>query len=203
MEHPTSEVLIRYSEHQLPEAERAAVEEHLTLPCPQCRALAARLVVVLEAAGADRTYSPSAAVLRRAFAIFRKRSKISAQNRDNLPARLVFDSRRQVSLAGVRGPLQNRQLLFRVGKVDIDLQITPEQDNRRLVGQVLGAEDAKGGPSAFVSLTGKSGDVVQGVEADRLGQFAFRRIPPGTYDLVFDLQGQEIAITDLDLGDNA
>jgi hypothetical protein len=93
-------------------------------------------------------------------------------------------------------------MLFRVGKVDIDLQISPEKDDRKLIGQILGSEDARGGPSAFVSLTGKSGEVVQGAEADHLGQFAFRRIPSGMYDLVFDIQGQEIAITDLDLGND-
>jgi hypothetical protein len=93
-------------------------------------------------------------------------------------------------------------MLFRVGKIDIDLQITPERDERRLVGQILGSEGSGDGPPALVSLTGKNGKVVQDAEADRLGQFAFRRIPSGTYDLVFDVQGQEIAITDLDIGDD-
>jgi hypothetical protein len=202
MQHPTPELLIRYTEHQLPEADRAALDEHLALPCPQCRAVVARLGTVLQAIAHERSFAPPASVLRRAFSIFRKRSRISEQAAHPLPARLLFDSRLQPSLVGVRGPLQNRQILFRVGKIDIDLQIAPDQEDRRLVGQILGSEDARGGPSAFVSLTGKGGDVIQGAEADHLGQFAFRRIPSGTYDLVFDIQGQEIAITDLDLGND-
>jgi hypothetical protein len=199
MQHPTIEILLDYVEHQLTEADRAALDEHLALPCPQCNAVIARLGAVLQAATDDHSYAPPDGVLRRAFSVFRKRSRISEQAGRYLPVRLLFDSRLQPSLAGVRGPLQNRQMLFRVGKIDIDLQIATDQDERKMIGQILGSEDARGGPSAFVSLTGKGGEVVQGAEADHLGQFAFRRIPSGKYDLVFDLQGQEIAITDLDL----
>ena len=202
MQHPTNQLLINYVEHQMPEAERALLEAHLSLPCPQCQAAVARIEDVLQAVQQDRTYAPPAAVLRKAFSVFRNQTKVTEQSRKPLLARLLFDSRLQPSLAAVRGPLQNRQMLFRVGKVDIDLQITPENDERKLVGQILGSEDARGGPSAFVSLTGKSGAVVQGAEADHLGQFAFQQVPSGTYDLVFDIQGQEIAITDLDLGND-
>jgi hypothetical protein len=201
MQHPTHESLISFVEHQLPEAELAALEEHLTLPCPECRTAVARLERTLHALSADRSYSPPQSVLRRALALFRRRSRIWMQARQPLRPALIFDNWLQPSLVGVRGRAQNRQMLFRVGKIDIDLQITPERDERKLVGQILGSEDAKGSPSALVCLTCKNGKVVQDVEADHLGQFAFRRIPSGTYDLVFDLQGQEIAITDLDLGD--
>ncbi len=202
MQHPTYDTLIRYIEHQLREGGLAAVEQHLALPCPQCRGTIARLDVVLQAAGGKSTYSPPAVVLRRAFSMFRKRSKMAGPTRRTALAKLVFDSWLQPSFAGVRGHVQNRQMLFRVGKLDIDLQITPERDDRKLVGQILGSEESGGGPPAFVSLTRKNGEVFQGAETDHFGQFAFRRIPSGTYDLVFDVRGQEIAITDLDLGNN-
>jgi hypothetical protein len=202
MQHPSLDLMIRFVERQLEEGERASIEEHISLPCAECQVKMRRLETVLQRQASQRDYMPPAAVLRKAFAVYRKRDVVSGEVRLPARARLLFDSWLQPSLAGVRGHLQTRQMLFRVGGVDIDLQITPGGDDRRLVGQILGSEDARGGPSAFVSLTGKHGEVFQGAEADHLGQFAFRSVPFGTYDLVFDIEGQEIAITDIDLGDD-
>jgi hypothetical protein len=40
------------------------------------------------------------------------------------------------------------------------------------------------------------------VETDSFGQFAFRQVPSGIYDLVFDLGAQEVSINSLELSND-
>jgi hypothetical protein len=44
--------------------------------------------------------------------------------------------------------------------------------------------------------------VQRSVEADSLGQFTFKQIPPGVYDLTIDLGSQEVAITGLEFSND-
>ena len=202
MEHPTIETLINFAENQLPESEQALVKEHLSGSCQQCSAFLIRMRRLLDAAKNEGVFTPPDAELRKAIAAFKKRGSARQETRKPILASLFFDSRTRPSLAAVRGAQSGRQVLFKAGQYDIDLQIVPEHGDTRLVGQVLGSDQLEEGLSVFVSLNDQNGEVIQGAESDRHGQFAFRKLQPGRYDLVFDLQDQEVAIKSLELGDD-
>jgi len=91
-------------------------------------------------------------------------------------------------------------MLFTAEQVDIDLKIKPGREDHELLGQVLDIRQSTGFLPAFVSLQNNEGQQ-RATETDSLGQFAFHGITSGTYDLVFDLDDQEIAITGLEFQD--
>jgi hypothetical protein len=113
-------------------------------------------------------------------------------------AALRFDSRLQLSAAGTRGAGRGRQMLFTTEQVDIDLQVKPGRTDSDLTGQMLSTQDSGEALTAFVSLQSTAGTWQQATETDSLGQFTFRQIPSGSYDLTFDLGNQEIAIPGLE-----
>jgi hypothetical protein len=65
---------------------------------------------------------------------------------------------------------------------------------------VLDARQSTGFLPAFVSLQNAEGQQ-RATETNPLGQFAFHGVSSGTYDLVFDLDNQEIAVTGLEFRD--
>ncbi len=202
MVHPNFEALVSYVEGQLPESDRAEMEQHLSSSCQTCNEKVNRLRAVLKAAKADQTIAPPAAVLRKAIAIRKKRSAPAREPRLRVLAQLLFDSRIQLSPMALRGVAHTRQMLFTTQQMDIDLQITPERGENNLVGQILGSDQTNDPSLAFVSLKKENGEVIKGAETDSLGQFTIRQIPPGVYDLVFDLDSQEVAITSLEFSND-
>lgn len=199
MTHLNYEILASYIENNLDFVEREGVEKHLAQPCLQCGAKLARLRSVFEVAAADKTAAPPADVLTRAVVLYKKPSSNPVQSILRVFAHLQFDSRLQMSSLPTRGAARSRQMLFTAEQVDIDLQITPDNGEHSLMGQVLSsAEDAESS-SAFVCLQQESGMLVRGVETDALGQFAFKEVPSGIYDLVFELGNQEVTIKSLEI----
>lgn len=200
MSHPTYTTLLGYIANQLPDVDRAKIEEHLfSQTCQQCTGKIARLRAVLEATTKDRTVAPPVAILRRAIALHSKRTINPLEPVLQTLAKLEFDSRLQPSQMLSRGASKLRLLLFSTPQVDIDLQITSEDDDHNLVGQVLSSEQVNEPMLAFVSLKNETGLMFKGTETDSLGQFTFRQIPTGVYNLVFDIDSQIVAITNVEL----
>lgn len=197
MTHPNYQSLLNYVEDQLSGSERAKVETHLSTACEQCNKKLALLRSALAAAAEDRSLAPPAEVLSRAVALYKARPRPAPHLR--VLAKLNFDSRFQMSALATRGAGQTRQMLFTTEQVDIDLQMIAEGEAHNLVGQVLGVDDGDKAPGAFVSLQSADGALTKGTETDSLGQFVFKQIPSGVYDLVFDLGSQDVAITGLEL----
>jgi hypothetical protein len=148
----------------------------------------------------DRTVAPPENVLKRAVEISHGRRE-SHQRKPwlRVVAALSFDSRLQFSAAATRGAARGRQMLFTTEQVDIDLQIKPGPTDSDLMGQMLSTTSSGEVLPAFVSLQSSAGTWLRATETDSLGQFIFRQIPSGIYDLVFDLENQEVAITGLEL----
>jgi hypothetical protein len=199
MPHPTYKTLISYIEDQLLDDDRSRVEAHLSASCPHCSEKIARIRAALAAAAEDRTLAPPPEVLSRAVALYQKRPKPSLRPHLRVLAKLHFDSRFQMSALATRGAGRTRQMLFTTEQVDIDLQMIQEGENHNLVGQVLGSDEADKLSEAFVSLQSEDGGLIKGIETDALGQFVFKQIPSGVYDLVLDLGSQDVAITGLEL----
>ena len=199
MTHSTYEALLNYLENRLSSDERSQVDAHLAV-CLQCSKRLSRIQVVLQSVAKDRTVAPSAEILKRAVEL----SHASPKSAEHTPwmrviAALRFDSRLQFSAAATRGIARNRQMLFTTQQVDIDLQVRSGSTDNDLIGQVLPTQSSESVISAFVSLNNSAGTVLRATETDSLGRFTFRQLAFGTYDLVFDLGDQEVAIAGLEL----
>lgn len=202
MTHPNYETLLNYIENKLNTVEKTEVDKHLSLPCPVCKNKVAQLYTLFNVMAKDKTVAPPANVLNRAIAAHQKQKNTMLNPILRALATLQFDSRLQLSAMASRGAARTHQVLYTAQHVDIDLKITPEHGEHNLVGQVLADEKTDDLSTAFVTLQDKTGGMLQGVETDSFGQFVFRQIPSGTYDLLFDLGGQEVSISSLELGND-
>lgn len=202
MIHPNYETLIKYVEDQLSMSDLTRTEEHLSHPCQECNNKVTQLRIVLEAVKKNKTVAPPSDVLNRAVAAFRDRPATAHRPLLRVLAELLFDSRLQLSPMGSRGAARTRQMLFTTQHVDIDLSITPEHRDHNLLGQILDREQVDAPSGAFVSLQNEIGTLLRSIETDPLGQFTFKQIPPGVYDLVIDLGSQEVAITGLEFSND-
>jgi len=200
MPHLTYTSLLGYIGNELPAAARTKIEDHLfSDSCQQCAGKLTRLQKVLKVVTEDRSVAPPASVLVKAFDVYEKRPILARQPLKQVLAILSFDSRLQFSPMAARGVVHTRQMLFTADDVDIDLQMTPEDGDHNVTGQVLGSEQAHQSPQAFVSLQNEAGAIVEGTQTDSHGQFTFRQVPPGVYHLVFDLDSQQVSISRLEL----
>lgn len=120
-----------------------------------------------------------------------------------LAAVLTFDSWAASPLAaGLRGPGQTtRQLLFSADGRDVDLRISPAEDNRFvLTGQVFGPDD-----TGIARLQAHAADNAspapeqQGL-LDDMGEFRLPAVAAGRYVLSLQLGDDEIVLPPIDLG---
>lgn len=198
MAHLTYETLINYLEGRLSVEARSAAERHLSEPCETCQRRRVVLQRTLRSAAEDQTTSPPASVLKRAIDIPLTHPRNIPGLLTRLIAALTFDSHLQVSSALTRGAARERQMLFSAEQVDIDLQIKSGSEGHDLIGQVLGGQTS-GNASAFVSLQRSTSQLLKATETDSQGQFIFRGVTSGVYDLLFDLENQEIAVMGIEV----
>lgn len=133
-------------------------------------------------------------VLQRAFAVWRPRSPAVSPLR-RLLAALSFDSGWMPQPAlGTRGAgARQRQLLYTVEGLDLDLRITPQPDGRYVLGgQVLG-------PEGGISLTLAAGDDRQSCTPDELGEFRFQPVGGGECRLQLTHGDAEVELPPIDL----
>lgn len=198
MAHFKYETLLNYFEEQLSAEERSQIDAHM-LSCQRCTRRFALLRKVFQSVAGDRTVAPPESVLKQAVEIGHGRRAPSPHKPwMRVIAALNFDSRLQPSAAATRGAARGRQMLFSTEQVDIDLQIRPGRTDSDLLGQMLSTQRSGEILPAFVSLQSSAGALLRATETDSLGQFAIRQIPSGSYDLIFDLDDQEVAITGLE-----
>jgi hypothetical protein len=199
MTHPSFEIFLGYVEETLSPEARREVENHLSLPCRDCERQIAQLRRVAQAIRGDETISPPPQVLNQVMKLYRQHMKEVKPSGVQVIAQLLFDSRLQPSAAMVRGSSQTRRILYSAQQVEIDLQVTPDQGFHNMIGQVLDSSRPEEFTQAFVSMrNNQTGEFMEGKETDLLGQFNFLNIPPGQYDLVFELDTQEVTIRSLD-----
>lgn len=195
MKHLNTTLLLDYIEQTLDDAVRIRVEAHLNKPCQQCLTRLASLARLVNLMIDDRTYAPPAAVVEIAKRSFRK--EVERQPRLSLIASLVFDSLRQPSLAAMRGIQTARQFLYSTEDYDIDIQVKNDESAFSVIGQILG-DDIQTQSQAHVCLK-KYDETISCLHSDMLGQFTFKRITPGEYQLIFQFEDVEISIQDLNL----
>ncbi len=196
--HPTFETLLDFLDNRLPKAMGDQVAAHLALPCSVCQGEIESMRHVLQLLRNERLSEPPTAAVQRAMRLFRRfYDRSSADERPRLIARLLFDNLLLVpGAAAVRGPANERQLLYGVEGFDIDLQIAGEgsQGSLRLLGQVMSpSDDLSQVHGGLVQLTREDGAAVSAT-TDELGTFAFQALVPGDYELWLDLPRAKIWI---------
>jgi hypothetical protein len=115
---------------------------------------------------------------------------------ERLLASLTFDSGLQPALSGVRSAgaqETQQQLVYATDLADVAINIQRRQ-NRRLYlsGQIFPTGDVE--PEGFIVQLLRGSKEVGIAAADDLGEFAFRELEPGTYELVLSNEEYEILI---------
>jgi len=112
-----------------------------------------------------------------------------------LVASLTFDSLTNAPAFGLRSQTTaGRQLIYSTETADIDVRVSPENDQWQIAGQLLGA-DCTGGD---VDLVGD--DFSASAELNELCEFSFGSVPAGAYKISIRLPDQSIETPRLELG---
>ncbi|MGH9880267.1 MAG: hypothetical protein ACRD6N_02435, partial [Pyrinomonadaceae bacterium] len=134
-------------------------------------------------------------VVAYAKTIFRKRA-VSGEPAllRRIVAALSFDSMNVAPAYGVRsGHAASRQLVYSSESHDVDLRITPQNDQWVVAGQVLGEHCARG----EVKLEGETGTAVAAL--NELCEFTLPAVSAGSYKLLLRLADVEVEVPRLEL----
>lgn len=201
------ETLLDYAEGRLPEHERTALAARLK-DDPAAAAVVARYRAAASTLRTDDSVPAPASVIAAAKTIFDPKMlphRPGLMERiDRIIATLIFDSRVQPSLSGLRGRGDSFQVTFEVADAEIDLQAErlersgaaagPEQ--WRLTGQVMSRSP---GGHFTVELIGASGvkETAQAAGDDR-GVFSLSAAP-GRYDVVLTFGERTIILRGIEI----
>lgn len=102
-----------------------------------------------------------------------------------LYAQLVWDSRKQLSLQGVRNAaLRNFRLVHTTEWVEVDVVLTPEQTNFNLEGELIPVQEDELTLPALLQLQLPEQDKFYETETTEQGRFSFEGIVAGSYVLL-------------------
>ncbi len=137
MKHIAQERLAEFVRESLPQADAAAIREHLDA-CSECTQIVGLFRDVVRVGADEAAYEPPAGIVQIAKAYFATQQNRAPQ--PNSAFELLFDSLAQPVAAGARATVASaRQLLYRVGTVYVDMRVDSENNSDRaaLVGQML------------------------------------------------------------------
>lgn len=193
--HIAFERLADLAEGRLKEAERREALAH-TRSCERCSAELARLESVINLMRTDESLDAPRDLVFAAKNLFKARAAESRQKSlaSRILAALSFDSGAQLTPAfGLRsGQSTARQLLYSAGESDLDLRLTPAEDDTWVVsGQVLG--ECYGGEVELQSADGTKSVA----ELNEVCEFRFEPVSAGSYTLRLRLGEMEIEVPEL------
>lgn len=197
----TYEQLIQFAAGELSGAEQQRVAAFVQ-NSPQAAATVAAFRHAAEALRTDASVAPPAETLARAKQLFATRPQPAAapswlERAQRLLASLVFDSRPQAALAGVRGAGSGFQLAFESTVADVDLSAEPSADDTwRLMGQVT-PRSGVGVVELVITLHGTLAPI-RTVSTDEHGVFTLE-IPPGNFDVFVAVQNTVVVLQNVDL----
>ncbi len=209
----TFEQLVAFASGELTGREASTVQAYLAV-LPEAARTAQRLLAVIRTLRADDTVAATPDAVRRALGLLvddrvtargplgairdigRDIGRDLGRGAGRLLARLIFDSRTQLAVAGFRGIGASYQLAYESDPARIDLQILPIDrsagDLWRLRGQVTVRDDAL--LLGAVSLLEEDGEAaVATALPDDLGRFKIES-PAGVYDLLIELDDGTLSV---------
>jgi hypothetical protein len=177
-------------------AEQPQEQTELALLSTSDRELVERLRGTFALLADDQSVAPPDHVRNRALRLMRRPAAAPGPGLlARLRAVLAFDSLAAAPPAGVRGEAARlRQLLFRAGSFDVDMQVLPQGGRLRLLGQVLARSGATPTGEALLSQGARP---LASVELDELGEFSFDELLPGTYSLLIRTPDAEIDVPEI------
>jgi anti-sigma factor RsiW len=199
------EKLIAFAAGDLGDEEARHVEAYLA-GHPEAAETVASYRSAHTALVADDGVDPPPQALARAKAVFRPgRQPAGAPSLGDrieaLVARLVYDSRAEPALAGVRGAVTGFQLAYEMPESEAQLELQADVDDDgadtrrwRLVGQISSPQPLP--PPRVTLCRAGSATPVHTVDADERGVFVVR-IEPGTYDLRLHLPTGVTVVPDI------
>ena len=197
--------LIAFAAGELADEQAAQVEAYLA-GHPDGAETVARYRMTQSTLQTDDGVDAPPKAVARAKAIFEARREpagdLSLGDRiGQLIARLIYDSRAEPALAGVRGAVTGFQLAYELPESGAQLDLQAEVDESgadtrrwRLVGQVSSPE-ALAPPQVVLCRAGSRTPICT-VDADERGVFVVRT-DPGTYDLHIRLPGGVTTVPDI------
>ncbi len=186
MKHIEIETLINKFEGLLPEGDEREVAAHIA-GCHECAAESAKLADFF-AYSAQHAAEVPQAVTARILNLYQRKS-VAEPVKTSIGSRiasLVFDDW-QMALNERYSGLDSRQLLYRVGDLEIDLRLELVGDMCRLTGQIFPQHD---GATAEVSSSAHTAPAT----FNELGEFTFELMPQGTYDVRILIDNEELTI---------
>jgi len=168
---------------------------HLAI-CSECSSQLQLLRQTIGFMQSDTAEDAPAQLIRQAKGIFRE--KVVAHGPSLLQviiASLTFDSLTNAPAFGLRSQTSaGRQLIYSTETADIDVRVSPEDDQWQIAGQILGADC----PGGDVDLVGD--DFSVSAELNELCEFSFGSVPAGAYKISIHLPDALIETPRLELG---
>lgn len=164
--------------------------------CSECSSQLQSIKQMISSMRADTTEDAPAGLVQYAKNIFRgqvlKRGPSLIQI---IVASLTFDSLTNAPAFGLRSQATvGRQLIYSTETADIDVRVSPENDQWQIAGQILGADC----PGGDVDL--ESEEFSASAPLNELCEFSFGAVPAGAYKLSIRLPDILIETPRLELG---
>lgn len=160
------------------DAQRSAMEAHLSSGCARCARTASTFRSVTAIAGDEAGHEPPEHAVRSAQAIY-SLFRPETTSLPRLLARLVHDSLREPLPAGIRAQSQlSRHALFEAGNYYLDLQLDRQRSSGpvTLVGQLADRQNPAAHSAVPVWLMQQK-SVVASTLCDRFGEFQLEYTP--------------------------
>lgn len=140
MKHFSTEEWVDFVNQMLTTNQSEAMQKHLDTGCHRCRETVSLWQKVSTTAALEADYQPSPETVRPAKAAFAASGSAQPKKKSSSLIEVLFDSFLQPAVAGARSVvIGTRQMLYRAGPYQIDIQIEPKSGSNRLVitGQLL------------------------------------------------------------------
>lgn len=193
--HLSFEYLVDLAEGRLSPTEQTAALEQIAAN-PAAQREYQRITRLLGLLQADQSEDVPEYVLQRAYRIFQTPTA-APTTLQRIVAIMRFDSWAMPLASGLRtGSAITQQLLFQADQLEISLQLSQKTSGWICLGQLLGSTG-----SGSVQLIQPSFEQQQPL--NELQEFHFSELPAGTYQMVIEVNNQQIIIDPLIIGSSS
>ena len=200
MKHFTSAEWIDFVNQVVPDDKRKGMQEHLESGCRRCGQIMDLWQKVQKTATVAASCQPPDDIVRVAKAQFAIHGLRGKRKETNSLIEMLFDSFSQPALAGVRSVgAETRQMLYRAGPYQIDVQIEAQPEGNRLIvtGQLMDAVHPEVvGRDVFVTLSNRRGHLVKTV-TNQFGEFHGEINNTGDMELSFSGHDEKAIVISL------
>jgi hypothetical protein len=175
MKHFSTEEWVDFVNQALTADQTEAMQKHLATGCKHCAETVSVWQKVKKAATTEASYQPAPDALRIAKAAFAASGLARKKKEAASLVEVLFDSFLQPAVAGARSVVVGtRQMLYRAGPYQIDIQIEPKPGSNRIVvtGQLLALNHpGTAGSDIQVTLSNNRGHSVLAA-TNQFGEFS-------------------------------